>query len=299
MQWHVEDLPTYVAVVEQQGIAAAAHHLGVPNATVTASLGRLEQGLGLRLIDQTARTLSVTEAGQTFYRQALLITAQLREADAVMSGLGPAASGRLTVALPPAFCQELLAPALPDFRRDHPEVELELIVTSQSVDMARDQVDVAVSVGPQQDPDLTSRLLISGPLIWVTSPDYLARNDLGRTVPDLLRHVQFCDSRYGLRRMPATLGADRIEIDLSSGITHVNDPLAVRRAVMEGGGLSPLPELYCRAPLRSGELVEVFPHIRFDPTAAQLSAVHASHSPIPPGTRAFLDLLDRICNTQG
>ena len=106
MRWTIDDVPVFVAVVDQNGVTAAARALGMPKSTVSKALSRLEEALGLRLIERNSRNLRVTGEGETFYRQAVLIMEQVREADAAMAGLNAVPSGRLVAALPPALCQD-------------------------------------------------------------------------------------------------------------------------------------------------------------------------------------------------
>jgi len=298
MRWTIDDVPVFVAVVDQNGVTAAARALSMPKSTVSKALGRLEEALGLRLIERNSRNLRITSEGETFYRQAVLIMEQVREADAAMAGLNAVPSGRLVAALPPALCQELVAPNLASFRARYPAVELDLIVTSHGVDLLRDQVDVAVVVGPQQDSDLISRTLYSGPLIWVASPRYLAANSLGRDTGELLSHIQICEKRYGLARLPVHVDGEPAHMDLSRGVSHANDPISVRAAVLGGSGISLLPELYCRGQLRRGELTEVAKHISFDLSASVLSVVYPSRRLMSPKTRAFLDFLDEVVSNR-
>lgn len=294
MRWTIDDVPVFVAVVDQKGVTAAARTLGMPKSTVSKALSRLEEALGLRLIERNSRNLRITSEGETFYRQAVLIMEQVRETDAAMAGLNAVPSGRLVAALPPALCQELVAPNLASFRARYPAVELDLIVTSHGVDLLRDQVDIAVVVGPQADSDLISRTLYSGPLIWVASPDYIAVNPLGNDTDDLLAHIQICEKRYGLARLPVRVDGEAVHMDLARGVTHVNDPISVRAAVLGGCGVTLLPEIYCRGQLRRGELARVAEHITLDLSASVLSVVYPGRRLISPKTRAFLDFLDEV-----
>lgn len=294
MKWTIDDVPVFVAVVEQNGFTAAARALDMPKSTVSKAVSRLEEALGLRLLDRNSRNLRITSEGETFYRQALLIMEQVRGADAAMAGLNAEPSGRLVAALPPAFCQEMVSPSLADFRRRYPNVELELIVATHGVDILRDQIDIAVVVGPQNDSELISKTLFSGRLVWVASPDYLRDNPLGDTPDELLGHIQLCEKRYGLQRMPVHVHDTAMHIDLVRGISHINDPLSVRRAVLNGAGVSLMPELYCRQQLREGSLVEVCEHISCDRAASILSVVYPSRRLMSPKTRVFLEFLDQV-----
>jgi len=296
MKWQLDDLPVFVAVVEQGGVAAAARALGWPKSSVSTALSRLEQALGLRLVDRSSRRLRVTAEGEAFHRQAQLILAQAHEADALMAGLGAAPAGPLAVALPPAFSQEMVAPRLGDFLARYPAIQLEIMVTTHGAALVRDQVDLAVVVGPLEDSELVSRPLLSESLVWAASPRWLAAHTPGPGLAELRAQVQLCEARYGLRRMPVHVHGEAAHLDLQRGIAHVNDPLVVRRAVMAGAGISVLPRHYCGEQLAAGSLVEVLPHIRFDQAASQLTVVYPGRRLLSPRVRVFVDFLIEVCS---
>jgi DNA-binding transcriptional LysR family regulator len=294
MKWQLDDLPVFLAVVDRAGISAAARALGAPKSTVSAALSRLETGLGLRLLDRSTRTVRLTAEGEAFRRQAQLIVEQAREADALMGGLGSKPSGRLTVALPPAFAHDLVAPRLPQFRARYPEVDLETVVTTQGAAMVRDRVDLAVVVGALEDSELVSRTLLEPELIWVASPKWLQTHHLAQTLEDLRAQVQICETRYAQRRMPLRVHGEETYIDLSRGIAKVNHPLVVRRVVLEGGGVSLLPSVYCTEALAQGRLVQVLPHIRFAQVGSRLTVVYPGRRLMSPRVRVFLEFLDEL-----
>lgn len=297
MRWNIDDVPVFVAVVEQNGVTAAARFLDRPKSTISQSITRLETALGVRLLERNSRKVRVTSEGETFYRQCQTIMDQVREADATMAGLTAVPSGRLSVATPPAFCQEFLAPNLTAFRHAYPEIDLDLTITTAKVDLLREQFDLAIVVGAQEDSELISKALLTGRLLWVTSPAYRATNDLGKTPEELVSHIQICEKRYGTRRFPVSIDGKHTHIDLSRNIIHVNDPVSVRAALLQGGGISCLPDRYCDKHLKSGELVEVFGHIRFDVSSSALSVVYPSRRLVSARTRAFLGFLDKVCRT--
>lgn len=287
-------MPVFVAVVDHKGITAAARELGMPKSSVSTALSRLEQALGVRLVDRNSRTMNVTEEGETFYRQAQLIIEQVREAEAAMSGHNVTPRGRLAVALPPAFCLEIVAPQIASFHAAYPDIDLELVITSHGVDLLRDKVDLAVAVGALPDSDYIARTLISSPLILVASPSYLATHEIGTTLEEIRSHIQVCETRYSLSAMPVHVGGKAGQIDFDRGITHANNPLVVRSAVLNGAGVSPLPMHYCRDQLVNGSLVEVCRHVSFDRTASKLAVVYPGHRLISPRIRAFVEFLNEI-----
>jgi DNA-binding transcriptional LysR family regulator len=294
MNWQMDDLPVFLAVVDQGGLSAAARVLGAPKSTVSASLARLEAGLGLRLLDRSTRTLRLTAEGEAFRRQAQLIVEQAKEADALMAGLGSKPSGRLTVALPPAFAQDLVAPNLPQFRARYPDVDLELVVTTHGAAMVRDTADLAVVVGPLEDSELVSRTLLEPELIWVASPKWLKAHALGESLEAIRAQVQICETRYALKRLALLVNGEEASLDLSRGVMRVNHPLVVRRVVLEGGGLSVLPRPYCTEAIAQGRLVQVLQHIRFSQAGSRLTVVYAGRRLLSPRVRAFLAFLEGL-----
>lgn len=295
MKWKIDDVPIFVAVVEQNGITAAANVLNIPKSTVSTAISRLEQGLGLRLIERDSRNLRITSEGETFYRRGLMIVEQVRETDAAMAGHTAVPSGRLSVAIPPAFGQEILAPQLTRFRELYPEIDLDLHITTHGIELIRDQVEVAVVVGPLEDSELISKTLVSSRLLWITSPGYAAHLDDTVSGTGITRHVQICEKRYGLARAPVHIDGQSSHIDLLHGVAHVNNPLVVRQAVMNGSGVSLLPAHYCREQLRDGSLIEVFENIEFDLSASKLTAIYPSRRLVSPRVRVFMQFLGEIC----
>lgn len=199
------------------------------------------------------------------------------------------------MAIPPAFGQEILAPQLARFSDLYPAVDVDLHITTHGIELIRDQVDVAVVVGPLEDSELISKTLISGRLLWVTSPDYAAGLDGIRHGQDITRHIQICEKRYGLARFPVHVDGQSTHIDLMHGITHVNHPLVVRQAIMAGAGVSLLPAHYCCEQLAAGSLIEVFTNIAFDQTASKLTAIYPSRSLVSPRVRVFVEFISEIC----
>lgn len=291
MKWNLDDLPVFLAVVEHAGISTAARVLRAPKSTVSAALTRLETGLGVRLLERSSRNLRLTTEGETFCRQAQMIVEQAREADAVIAGLVATPSGRLIVALPPAFSQDFVAPRLMAFRARYPALELEIIVTSHGESLVRDTVDLAVVVGPLKNSQLVSRTLLEPELIWVASPRWLRSHKPGDGLDAVRAQVHICETRYAVRRLAVQIDGEKAHLDLSRGVIKVNNPLVVRRVVAEGGGVSLLPRPYCDELLAQQQLVQVLRHIRFAQAGSRLTAVYSSRRLQSPRVRAFLDFL--------
>jgi LysR family transcriptional regulator, regulator for bpeEF and oprC len=282
MRWRLDDLSLFCAIVEAGGVSAAAVALDLPKSTLSKGLARLEADLGLQLIERTSRRMRITPEGDAFHARASAILDLAREADTMMQSLRAVPSGRVRLAVPTAFCREILAPRLPDFAARYPAIELEILAGLPSADLWSGACDLAVVVGVQPDSTLSQKVLAGGRLIWIASPAYVAAHAIG-DAPDF-RHVGICETRYGAA-----------PLELPAHVMRVNDPLSVRAAVVAGMGVSFLPERYCVEALRSGALVEVWHQARFDHAAARLAVVYASQRLLSPRFRAVVSFLEEIC----
>lgn len=294
MHWNIDDTPIFIAVIDRQGISAAAIHLAISKSKVSKVITRLEEALGVRLLERNSRNIRITSEGQAFYQQCLLINEQVAATKNVMSGLTSKPSGKLVVALPVAFCREFVSRHLEGFYQQYPQITLEIIVTSHPVDIIREQIDIAVVVGTLSDSELIVKPLYEGGLVWITSPAYLANNVLGESVADLMGHLRICETRYASHKFLIRYQGQKLDLDLGGNISYINDPTSVREAVLHGCGVSVLAEQYCKQQLRDGELVAVYPKIGFATGVAKLSAIYPSRRLISNKTRAFLDFLGQI-----
>ncbi|REG83220.1 LysR family transcriptional regulator [Marinomonas pollencensis] len=292
MNWNIDDIPVFVAIVDTMGISAAAEYLQLPKSTVSRALSRLEDALAVRLIERNSRRLRITSEGAAFYRQCLLIMEQVNEASALMAGLTSVPSGKLVVTLPMAFSREIVVQHLNKFIQRYPKVTLDIVITSHPVDIIRDQIDVAVMIGPLDDSELRAKQLLSSPLIWVTSPEYRDQHELGEGSEALCEHVKICEKRYGKNKLAVKYQEKREYINLS-GVIHINDPIAVREAVEHGSGISLIPLIYCKKQLKSGALVQVYQDVELE-ASSPILAVFPSRRLISNKVRAFIDFLEQV-----
>ncbi|GAC03418.1 LysR family transcriptional regulator [Paraglaciecola chathamensis] len=294
MQWKIDDLPLFLAVVEQKGISHAAEYLGLSKSHISKAISRLELALGIRLLERNSRNVRVTQEGKAFYEQGLNIMEQVKEADALVSGLTTHPRGKLVVAMPIAFTREFVAPRIGQFRQQYPAIELEIIVTSLPVDIIRDNIDIALIVGTPQNSELIIRKLSDSHLVCIASPEYAADNDLPNHEETLQRHVQFCETRYANSRFPIRIKGQKRLVDLKTNTIKVNDPITVREAVMGGNGVAIIPVQYCKKQLENGTLVNVCNDIEYYMNRSVLSLVYPSRRLVPSKTRVFLDFLIEI-----
>jgi DNA-binding transcriptional LysR family regulator len=150
MRYKLEDILTFLTVIEAGGLTAAARRLGVAKSVVSKRISDLERSLGATLLRRSARGVVPTDAGAAFYGRARDILAELDDAAASAAGAGEL-SGLMRVAGPLSFGTLHLAPVLVDFLARYPRVELALHLNDSVIDIIREGYDLAVRIGRQAD----------------------------------------------------------------------------------------------------------------------------------------------------
>jgi DNA-binding transcriptional LysR family regulator len=253
----LEELRTFVAIVEQGNIARAAGSLNTPSATVSKRLRDLETDLGVTLVERNTHSCKVTDWGLTLLPQARATIEAAAQCHHVITSMKSDPGGIVRVTAPSAFGRTFLTPLLPLFREAYPQIVLSINFDNQLVRFENGGTDVAVHVGPAPDSDLVRIALGAAPLRLVCSPSYAAARGLPAEPAQLsghdiveIGHGSFAES-WRFRR-----GAVEVAIDHSSSIS-VYDPSAARDMVIAGAGIAILSELFCKADLEDSKLVEV------------------------------------------
>ena len=153
------DIRAFVRIADEGGISAAARLLGAPKSSVSRSLARLEESVGTVLVERHTRQLRLSDAGRLYLPHARRILADVEEAGSALEGLTGAPRGTLRINAAVTFALGLVAPMLPVFMRRYPEVRVVLETENRVVDLAREEVDVAIRVGQMADSDLMARKL--------------------------------------------------------------------------------------------------------------------------------------------
>ena len=182
------EMHLFVLAIKQGGFSAAARSLHISPSAVSKMITRLEARLGIRLINRTTRTLSLTEAGHSFYQRCNEILQELDDAESELTIFGQNPTGKLKVNCSPGFGKHQLLPLLPRFYEQYPDLKLELQLTGQAVDLVSEGVDLAIRLGQLTDTSLVARKLGESPRILCASPDYLKRFGTPRTPEELTRH---------------------------------------------------------------------------------------------------------------
>jgi DNA-binding transcriptional LysR family regulator len=163
------------SVVESGGFSRAAEALGLSASGVSRAIARLETRVGVRLLDRTTRSVTLTDEGRRFYEQVGPLLAGIEEAAILASGSAGVVRGRLRVNIDPFFTRLVLAGQLTDFLDRYPELTLELYTSDAISDLVAEGFDLAVRFGEPPTSSLIARKLAETRILTVAAPAYLAR----------------------------------------------------------------------------------------------------------------------------
>ena len=293
-------LASFVRVVDAGGFSAAARGLSLTPSAVSKQISRLEDRLGVRLLQRTTRKLSLTEEGMAYYRRAARVLADAEEAEREIADLRDVPSGKLHVSLPLAFGRKKVVPAMPAFLKAHPEVQLDLNFSDAYVDLIEDGIDVAMRIGELTDSSLIARRVAPNRRVVCAVPAYFERHGRPATPADLARHNCFVYSYRRWRRDWPFLGPDGREILVSvTGSVESNDAEALHGFLMAGLGVALMPLWLVGEELADGRVEEALADYQVPDSA--IYAVYPSTRHLAPKVRAFIDFMaERLaaCETE-
>ncbi|MBZ8140756.1 LysR family transcriptional regulator [Rubrivivax gelatinosus] len=273
---------------------AAAQSLGVSPSAVSKTIQRLEQQLGLRLFTRTTRSLLLTPEGRELHERALQL---LRAAEDVVQSAAAARSepaGTLKVAAPLPIGTRLLAPALPEFRRRHPRLQVDLRLGDRFVNLVEEGIDVAIRIGELADSNLISRGLGPTRVGAFAAPAYLAARGVPRRPEDLKDHdcVAFRFQTSGqMLKWAFQVGSRRVEFTPEAAlVVDVSD--AVAELLAAGGGIGMLAS-FIAAPYVERGLLRPVLH-EFVVERSTMTAVWPESRRASPNVRAFVSFLDEL-----
>jgi DNA-binding transcriptional LysR family regulator len=184
----LKQIETFVSVSTKGSLTAAAHSEGVAPAVIGRRIDALEERLGVKLLVRTTRRISLTHEGSAYLEDCQRLLTDLANAEASVSEGGVKASGHVRITAPAGFGRRHVAPLVPRFIEQHPEVSVSLNLSDRVVDIVNEGFDCAVRVGDLTDSSLVSVRLAENRRLCVAAPAYLARHGTPATPAELARH---------------------------------------------------------------------------------------------------------------
>jgi DNA-binding transcriptional LysR family regulator len=293
------NLTAFIAVADQRSFRAAASRLGVTPSALSHSMRQLEERLGVRLLNRTTRSVSVTDARRRLLDWLRPAIDQIASALANLDQERLRPSGRLRIyATSHLAATAVVMPMWGRFLSTYPEVQLELHVGNAPIDIVAQGFDAGIGPQDRAAADMIAARVM-GPLKMaiVGAPAYFARRRPPRTPDDLARHscVQYRMAVGGgtlvwpLVRNGKTR---RISVD---GWLMVNDADLAARAAVDGLGIALTPEALAEPFLRSGQLIRVLED--WSPSFEGFFVYYPGHRQVPSGLRAFIDMIRTVGGT--
>jgi len=290
--YDLNDMMYFAEVVNQGSFAAAGRALGIPKSRLSRRVARLEEELGVRLLQRTTRKLSLTTAGELFYRHCTAICDEAQAATAAVAQMQTEPRGLVRVVCPVTVAQTVVGPLLPDYMALYPHVQIHMQVNNRVVDVVEEGVDIALRVRPSLADSgslVVKRLGVSQALL-VASPDLLHRQGRPERPADLTLLDSVAMSANEGRAVWTLYGPNGAQYKLAHRPHFIaDDMLTLKFAILGGVGLGLLPDYMCVDELADGRLVE--PLREWSTAPGIVHAVFSSRRGMVPAVRSFLDFL--------
>jgi DNA-binding transcriptional LysR family regulator len=278
-------LVAFVRTVDSGSFSNASRAIGSSASAVSKSVARLERRLGVRLLQRSTRTLSLTTEGAAYYERVAPLLRAIEDAEDVVQ-MAESARGLLRVTAPVFVGRTLIGEWSQAFLARHPDVKLELSVSDRHVDLIREGFDVALRIGDLSDTDLTARKLADLAMVMIASSDYVARRGAPRTVEELRQHACL---RYLLAGKPYPFAfADGTTITPESALDS-DDGITLYHAALHGAGIAQVLRFAVEDDFAAGRLVEILPDVAMP--SVPMHVVHAFGRQLPVRARLFVDFL--------
>lgn len=284
----LDSIGVFVHVVRAGSFAEAARRLGMPKSTVSLRVAELERRLAVSLLKRTTRRLHLTEAGGAYFAACEQALAQIEAADEVARSGQERPRGLLRISAAPGMGTGGIGDAIASFLREHAEISVDLQLTSRRVDLAAENVDLAIRAGRLEDSTLKARRLWSGVFRLYASPAYLQGRPAPQHPRDLKQHACLCFTTSAEKGQTFDLrcAGKRVRV-AASGRFSSNQIDAVRHQALRGQGVAFLPEEACARELERGGLSAVLPEWSSAPVHVYL--VYPDQRFLPAKVKAFVE----------
>jgi DNA-binding transcriptional LysR family regulator len=284
------DLEIFIAIVEAKSISRAADNLDVPKSHISRHLKELEEGLNTRLLDRTTRSVSLTEAGETFYLGAQRIIDNMEALRSQLITDDATVSGRLSVFAPVDFMSRVLDRHLGEFSRRYPSLELEFLSGAARPDLLHDRLDLIIHPDAPDDSSFVGIKLCTARTGYFASPAYLAEHGQPQHPSELRHHSCIAELRQDRHQRPWLYHDGREIKEVRIKPRYRCDALATVTSLVEQGlGIAMLPVFSCEAMVAEGKLQALFD--RQHEISRDVFAIYSSRRLKPRKLEVFLDFL--------
>lgn len=284
-------MKVFAAVVRLGSFAAAAEEVDISNTMCSKFIRNLEESLGARLLNRTTRQHSLTEVGSAYHKKIIDILTEVEEAEQCVSDLQNNPMGILRIMSPPSFGSFHIARAIKGYKKQYPDVAIELNLSDDFENLVDQGMDLAFHVGELEDTSAVALKLSSSRLIVCASPEYLKESGTPQTPNDLSSHVCLGMMNHQVFAPDWTFNIDGEEkiIDINSDYLKSNIADSLRVAAINSSGLIQLPSYMIGLDIQSGRLTPLLEKYEPKPTPINLVYAHRKHMSVK--IRSFVDYM--------
>lgn len=283
----LEAMSLLVAVAETGSISAASRKLRAPIATISRKISELEKHLGARLLMRSTRNVALTEAGRSFVAASRRILADLDDAERDAASETKTLKGELVLSAPIALGRFYLLPVVASFLKEHPNVDVRMMLTDRRLNMIENHIDIGLRVGELNDFSLVAKKVGSVRRVVCASPSYLKRRGVPKNPEDLKHHdcITF-ENTLSAQSWSFRIGKTEKPFPIHSRLV-VSTAEAAADAAVSGLGLTRMLDYQIDPQRRAGSLRLVLESFRSPPMPVHLIYEAGKHLPLK--IRTFLD----------
>ena len=287
-----KELSTFVDVAQRGSLSAAAREEGITPAMVGRRIDQLEERLGVKLFKRSTRKVTLTPEGTTFYEDCHRVLDELRTAEDSLTLGAKSASGRLIVTAPTAFGRKHIAPHLPAFISEHPNLAITLHLSERMVDLKNERFDLAIRIADMKSADLIAAKLARNHRVVCGSPAYFKRAGKPRSLAELSRHNCLVTSTEdGVADTWSFQDKGRHVPAKVAGNLQCNDGEVLTRWAISGEGLAWRSAWEVSEEVKRGRLVTVLDEYAFP--GNNIYAVYPERRLLPAKVKFFIEFMKK------
>lgn len=281
---------TFIQVVRAGGFAAAARQMGMPRSTVSLHISAIETSLGVRLLKRSTRTITLTDEGRQLFDDTSKAFDTVSKALSDVESHSDVLSGSIHLTAPADFPTSGLASAVTTFRKLHPDVRVQITLTNTTLDLVKENVDIAIRIEGGRDMDAVQRKLLDFEWHFCASAAWLERNGIPQTIENI---TDFISPKPNLKNYLERMILDRKK--LPEPTIEVENNYLAKDLILHNFGVGLLPKGLCKDELASGKVMAFLDHEIIRPTS--LTLTFPTRADMVPRIRIFADHICKEFNS--
>jgi len=288
----LNDMMLFIAVIDAGSFTLAADWLNIPKANLSRKISRLEQRLGVTLLERTTRSQHITEAGKRYLTHCRRVHQEVDLAEASISQLLNEVEGQLRIGASVGMGHEVLKPVLGQFMLQYPAINLQLNLLNRHVDLIEEGFDLVIRIGELKDSRLIAKHLGKISRTIYASPEYIKRHgDIQRIEQINQADFLLMSSIQNSGRLLLESGEEQHELKLTPKM-QVDDFGILKQMAIEAVGVAIIPDYMCQQQLANGQLIQVLPS--WGMPDVDVYALYPKHRLNIPKVKAFMDFIQTV-----